>query len=76
LETGKKRKLRKVKPSERGWEIVELIKKDGEDFVLIKLRLKDLSKLTILKTEEERRIYQREAQKRYRERLAAAQKRD
>ena len=66
--------MRRVEPSERGFEVVELIKEDGENFVLVKIRLEDLSKLTVLKTDRKRREYQREAQKRYRKKLAAKQK--
>lgn len=70
----KERKMRRVEPSERGFEVIKLIKEDGENFVLVKIRLEDLSKLTILKTDKKRREYQREAQKRYRKKLAAKQK--
>lgn len=66
--------MRRVEPSERGFEVIKLIKEDGENFVLVKIRLEDLSKLTILKTDKKRREYQREAQKRYRKKLAAKQK--
>lgn len=70
----KERKMRRVEPSERGYEVVELIKEGDEDFVLVKIRLEDLSKLTVLKTDRKRREYQREAQKRYRKKLASKQK--
>lgn len=66
--------MRRVEPSERGFEVVELIKEDGENFVLVKIRLEDVSKLTVLRTDKKRREYQREAQKRYRKKLAAKQK--
>ena len=71
LKARKERKMRRVEPSERAFEVVELVKENGENFVLVKIRLEDLSKLAVLKTERKRREYQREAQKRYRKKLAA-----
>jgi radical SAM superfamily enzyme YgiQ (UPF0313 family) len=71
-----KRKFRIVPPSERGYEIVELIKEKGEEFVLIKVRLADVGRLALLKTDEKRREYQKEAQRRYRKKLASKQNKD
>lgn len=69
-----KKELRDVRSSERGFEVVELIKEEWGDFVLVKVRLEDLPKLKILKTDKKRREYQKGAQKKYRKRLAAKKK--
>ena len=63
-------KYRKINSEEKGFEVIELIKEGGESFVLVKVPLENIGKLVVLKTDEERRKYQKEAQKRYRERLA------
>ena len=54
--------------------MVELIKEDGESYVLVKVRLEDLSKLKVLKTDKKRLEYQRDAQRRYRRKLAKKEK--
>jgi hypothetical protein len=69
-----KKRYRKVEPSERRFEVVELLKEKDGDFVLVKIPLEDLHKLAFLKTDEKRREYQREAQRKYRQRVAAKQK--
>jgi hypothetical protein len=70
----KGKKYRRVPPSERGYEVVRLIKEGDENFVLVKVRLEDMSKLRVLKTDEKRLEAQREAQRRYRERKAKQKK--
>ena len=73
MSISKKKKLRHVEPSDRGFEVVELIKENGEDFALVKIKLEDVSKLKILRTDEKRRQYQMKAQREYRKRLASKQ---
>lgn len=63
------KKYRRVTPAERGFEILDMIKEDEKTFVLVKVPLENINRLAVLKTDEERRIYQKEIQRKYRERL-------
>lgn len=68
-----KGKYKKAAPYEKGFEVLNLVKEGDKSFVLVKVPLENMTKLVVLKTDEERRVYQKEAQKRYRQKLASKQ---
>ena len=52
-----------------GFEVVRLITEKNELYALVKVPVDDLPNLRILKTDKQRRDYQKKAQERYREKL-------
>jgi len=52
-----------------GLEVVRLISEKNQLYALVKLPVEDLPNLRVLKTDKERREYQRQIQTRYRQRL-------
>ena len=55
--------------AERGFKIIEVLAEKDGLFALVKVPIEDLPNLKVLKTDRGRRDYQREVQKRYRDRL-------
>ena len=53
---------------QRGFKIVEVVAEKDGLFALVKVRVEDLPNLKVLKTSAGRREYQRDVQRRYRQR--------
>jgi hypothetical protein len=53
----------------RGFDVVEIVTDKNRLYAMVKVPVEDLPNLKVLKTDKERREYQRKVQRKYRQKL-------